>query len=97
MRISDEELAHLERLARLRIQPDERDAVRADLERVLAHLGTLSEVDVGGLEPMLRPVHVDDGTRQDQVRGGLSADAVSRTARAQQDGFLRVPRTGTED
>lgn len=97
MRITDEELAHLETLARLRIAPEEREAVRDDLARVLAHLGTLSAVDVAGLTPMLRPVHVEDGTRDDERTYGLTHDAVGGTAQAVQEGFLRVPRTGADE
>lgn len=97
MRITDEELAHLETLARLRIAPEEREAVRADLARVLAHLGALSAVDVSGVTPMLRPVHVEDATREDERRDGLTHDTAARTARAVFEEFLRVPRTGADD
>lgn len=94
MRIHDEDLLHLESLARLRLTPEERDTVRQDLERVLTHLGELAGIDVSGTEPMLRPVHVEDGTREDVRLPGLTQEEVLRRAQAQQDGFVRVPRTG---
>lgn len=97
MRIGDDELLHLERLTRLRLTPEERATVASDLERVLAHLGEIASVDVTGLEPMLRPVHVEDGTRGDVRRPGLPREDVSRLARAERDGFLLVPRTGGDD
>lgn len=94
MRISDADLLHLESLTRLRLDADERATVRKDLERVLSHLGELAAVDVTGLEPMLRPVHVEDGTREDRSRPGLSQDEVLRLGQARHEGFLKVPRTG---
>lgn len=97
MRIGDDELLHLERLTRLRLTPEERASVRQDLERVLGHLGEIAAVDVTGLEPMLRPVHVEDGTRPDERRPGLAREEALRIAQAQHEGFLRVPRTGGDD
>lgn len=97
MRIGEDELLHLERLTRLRLTPEERATVRQDLERVLGHLSEIAAVDVTGLEPMLRPVHVEDGTRLDERRPGLPREEVLGLAQAQHEGFLRVPRTGGDD
>lgn len=97
MTIDDAEVRRLERLARIRLSDEERETVRGDLERVLAHLGELAAVDVDGLEPMLRPVVVEDGTREDRVEPSLPREAVLAAARSHEDGFLRVPRTGADD
>lgn len=97
MEIRDEDLTHLARLARLRLPDDERERLRGDLERVLGHLGELAAVDTDGLEPMLRPVHVEDGTRSDATRPGLEQATVLALGRASEDGFLRIPRTGGDD
>lgn len=94
MNLGDADLVHLARLARLQLDEDEREHLRADLEEVLGHLGELSDVDVDGLEPMLRPVHVEDGTRVDAVRPGLDPERARNLARAREEAFLRVPRTG---
>jgi len=97
MNVDDDELTHLARLARLRLDETERERLRGDLERVLAHLGELTRIDVDGLEPMLRPVHVEDGTRADVARPGLPAERARAQARAHLDTFVRVPRTGGDD
>ncbi|MDZ7707290.1 MAG: Asp-tRNA(Asn)/Glu-tRNA(Gln) amidotransferase subunit GatC [Trueperaceae bacterium] len=97
MKVDDHELTHLARLARLRLEDDEREGLRGDLERVLAHLGELTEIDVDGLEPMLRPLHVEDGTRADVVQAGLVPERARDQARARSGEFVRVPRTGGDD
>lgn len=97
MEIRDEDLTHLAHLARLHLPDDERERLRGDLARVLGHLGELAAIDVDGLEPMLRPVHVEDGTRVDATRPGLEQETVLALGRAHQDGFLRIPRTGGDD
>ncbi len=97
MKVDDHELTHLARLARLRLDDAERERLRGDLERVLAHLGELTRIDVDGLEPMLRPVHVEDGTRADVVHAGLAPERARDQARARLNEFVRVPRTGGDD
>ena len=97
MKISHEEVLRLERLARVRLSDGERDTVRADLERVLGHFDELAAIDVEGLEPMLRPVHVEDGTREDRLRESLPQEKVLEVGNARHEGFLRVPRTGGDD
>jgi aspartyl-tRNA(Asn)/glutamyl-tRNA(Gln) amidotransferase subunit C len=97
MEIREEDLEHLTRLARLRVPPEEREALRADLEQVLGYLGELAAVDTTGLAPMLRPVHVEDGTRPDSAAPSLDAERVLELGRARQDGFLRIPRTAGDE
>jgi aspartyl-tRNA(Asn)/glutamyl-tRNA(Gln) amidotransferase subunit C len=97
MRLGDDELAHLARLARLRLDPEEAPGLQADVEAVLAHLGALADVDVDGLEPMLRPLQVEDGLRTDRVQTGLDPERARNLAQARQDGFIRVARTGGDD
>jgi len=97
MNLAEHELEHLARLARLELSDEERSVLRTDLEQVLGYLGELSEIDVAGLEPMLRPVHVGDGTRTDEVRPGLEPERARQLARRRDQRFLRVPRTGGDD
>lgn len=97
MNIDHDEVLRLERLARVRLSDAERDTVRADLERVLGHFEALAAIDVAGLVPMLRPVHVEDGTREDRVRESLPQESVLASGNARHEGFLRVPRTGGDD
>jgi aspartyl-tRNA(Asn)/glutamyl-tRNA(Gln) amidotransferase subunit C len=97
MRLDDDELAHLARLARLRLDPAEAPGLQADVEAVLAHLGALADVDVDGLEPMLRPVAVEGGLREDRVEPGLDPERSRDLAQARRDAFVRVARTGGDD
>lgn len=97
MKFDDDDVRRLERLARVRLSDEERATVRDDLERVLSHLGELAAVDVDGVEPMLRPVHVEDGTREDRTRESLPPAAVRDVGRARHGSFLKVPRTGADD
>lgn len=95
--MNDADLAHLTRLARLHLRDDEVEQVRTDLERVLSYLGDLANIDVEGLEPMLRPIHIEDAAREDAIEQGLTQDQVLTLAQASQDDFVKVPRTAADD
>lgn len=95
--MNDAELAHLAHLARLHLDEEERETVRMDLERVLDYLGDLASIDVDGLEPMLRPVHVEDGTRPDGIMAGLDPDVGRGLAQEREADFIKVPRTAGDD
>lgn len=97
MTLDAQELATLARLARLHLDDHEQAPLLDDLERVLGYLGELSDVDVDGLEPMLRPVHIDDGTRNDVIAEGLDPELVRDLARHRDGAFLKIPRTGGDD
>ena len=93
MKISDDQLAHLESLARIELEPAERDALRDDLSRILEYFETLSELDTEGVEEMVRPVPLENVLRRDEVRESLSREVVLDIAVETEDGFLKVPRT----
>lgn len=97
MEIRDEDLAHLERLARVRLDDDERGSIREDLTRVLDQFARLREVDTEGLEPLVRPVHLENVLREDRVEPSLPAERALELGQDRQDGFFKVPRTLDQD
>lgn len=96
MAIDDADLRHLLDLARLDLDPSRLDEVRRDLNRVLAYVEMLSEVDVDGVEPLVRPVEVTSALRDDEVRPSLPADQAQAIGRPDEDGRFVVPRTVDE-
>ncbi|HEX7004769.1 MAG TPA: Asp-tRNA(Asn)/Glu-tRNA(Gln) amidotransferase subunit GatC [Trueperaceae bacterium] len=98
MKISDEELGHLEKLARIEVPPQERESLRDDLSRILEYFETLGELDTEGVEEMVRPVHLENVLREDEVTGSLPREVVLELAvETSEEGFLKVPRTVDED
>lgn len=93
MKISDQELAHLEKLARIALDPGEREALRDDLSRVLDYFETLNELDTEGVEEMVRPVPLSNVLRDDEVHESLPQEVALGLAIETEDGFFKVPRT----
>lgn len=96
MRITEDELEHLEKLARIALEREERAQVLSDLESILDYFGQLQAVDTEGVEEMLRPVVPERSTRPDEVAPSLPRSTVLELSNASEDGFIRVPRTVDE-
>jgi aspartyl-tRNA(Asn)/glutamyl-tRNA(Gln) amidotransferase subunit C len=93
VRITDEELAHLESLARIALDPAERDTIRADLEAVLGYFDSLRELATDEVEELVRPVPLSNVLRQDEVHDSLPREVALSLAVETEDGFFKVPRT----
>lgn len=91
------ELDHLAALARLHLNPGEREAMTADLNKVLGYFEQLSSVGTDGVAEMQRPVTLVNVLREDEP-GEVFPQAVALSLAAEtQDGQIRVPRTVEAD
>ncbi len=91
--ISDQEMEHLKLLARLELSAEETQALKADLNAILAYFAELGDLDTEGVEPLVRPIDAMNLFRDDQIRESLPQDAALGLAIEAQDGFFKVPRT----
>ena len=91
--ISDQEMEHLKMLARLELSAEETQALKADLNAILAYFEQLRDLDTEGAQPLVRPIDAVNVFRDDVVQDGLPQDSVLGLAIEAQDGFFRVPRT----
>jgi aspartyl-tRNA(Asn)/glutamyl-tRNA(Gln) amidotransferase subunit C len=93
----DVDMEHLQRLARLQLEPDEADLLARDVAAVLEYFDHLAAVDTEGVDELVRPVIPARSRRPDVVTPSLDRGRVAELANAAQDGFVRVPRTVDED
>ncbi len=88
----DFSIHHVARLARLELEPAEADVLQAQLDKVLAYVGKLQELDLGppaGDDP---PPADRDPLRDDRPRPGLDPETALASAPAQARGQFVVPR-----
>lgn len=84
-------LEHLTELARLELDPKEKEKLLNDFEKILAYFEELKSLDTSGIEPMnggtdLKNIFREDGERENTNKGE-GADAFPET----QEGFLKIP------
>ena len=90
-RISTDDVAHVARLARLELRPDELESFTAQLGAVLDHAADLDSLDLDGVEPTTHPLPLSNVLRPDEVGPTLDPDEVLAAAPAVEDGQFRVP------
>ncbi len=83
---------YVARLARLALDDDERDRMRAELNDILEHAGRIQALDLDGVEPTLHPLPLLNATRPDDVTPSLLQAEALRNAPETQEGRFRVPR-----
>lgn len=87
------QIDHLAALARLELTPDERQAMREDLSRVLGYFEQLGAAPTEGVSEMQRPVDLVNVLRDDVPGEVFAPSVIEALAPETQDGFIRVPRT----
>ena len=80
------------KLAKLTLTDAELPDVAGDLERVLALVAVLDEVDVAGVVPLVHPHALGLPLRADVQREGLTQAQALASAPAQDDGCFLTPR-----
>lgn len=90
-RISPEDVAHVARLARLDLTPEELERAAEQLGDVLDHFADIEALDLADVEPMTHPYPLANVLRDDAVRPSLPRDEVLAAAPAAEDGRFKVP------
>jgi aspartyl-tRNA(Asn)/glutamyl-tRNA(Gln) amidotransferase subunit C len=95
--ITPDEVAHLARLARLDLTPEELDRYAGQLDVILTSVARVAEVAADDIPPTSHAVPLTNVTRPDEIRPTLDRDEVLSMAPAAEDGRFRVPRILDEE
>jgi aspartyl-tRNA(Asn)/glutamyl-tRNA(Gln) amidotransferase subunit C len=90
-RITHDDVAHVARLARLKLTDDELDMFTGQLGAVLDHARDVEALDVTDVEPTAHPYELVNVLRPDLVQPSLDRDEVLREAPSVEDDQFRVP------
>ena len=90
-RISDDDVAHVARLARLGLNAHEVSTAVAELGAVLDHFADIDALDLDNVEPMAQPYPLSNVVRDDFVTASLDRDEVLAQAPEVVDGRFAVP------
>ena len=92
MAAPDLDVAHVARLARIALTPEEASLFQAQLARVLEHIARLQEVAIEGVEPSAHVFPVFNVLREDEPQPCLTtAEALRNAPRVANDLFI-VPK-----
>ena len=92
MTIDPATLEHLARLARLRIEPADRERLAADLDALAGLVGQLAAIDTAGVEPLSHPGDLTLAPVADEPTEGDRAEVLLALSEAAQGGYYTVPK-----
>lgn len=91
MSISNNDVQHVARLARLNLTAEEEQLLTGQLNAILKYAEKLNELDTDNIEPTTHVLHVSNVMREDEVRDSLPIEKVMHNAPEEEDGQFKVP------
>lgn len=85
------DIAHVARLARLALTPEELDHYRDQLGVILDHAALVQAIDTDGVTPTAHPMSLVNAFREDVVTESLDRDVVLSQAPHADDAYFIVP------
>ena len=92
MSLSNEQVGHLARLARIALSDAEIDATRSKLNGIFGLIEQLQAVDTAGVEPMSHPQELATRLREDVVTDENRREAFQQVAPQTEAGLYLVPK-----
>ncbi|MCS7033870.1 MAG: Asp-tRNA(Asn)/Glu-tRNA(Gln) amidotransferase subunit GatC [Phycisphaerae bacterium] len=95
--ITEDELRHVARLARLAIPDEQLHRFADQLRSILTYVERIGQVDVSGVEPMAHPLPLHNVLRDDIPEPGLPIEQVLHNAPETDGRFFKVPKVIGDD
>jgi len=91
-KITETDVRHVAKLARLKVTDDEVHRFTQQLAHVLDYVAKMNELDVEGVEPMAHPLDLSNVLREDVEVPGVGVDTALANAPERDDPFFAVPK-----
>ncbi len=92
MSLSNDQVAHIARLARVELSGDELEATRDKLNGIFGLIEQMQAVDTRGVEPMSHPQERPTRLREDRVTETDRREAFQKIAPQTEAGLYLVPK-----
>ena len=92
MEVNDAMVEKLAHLSRLQFNEIEKAEIKSDLQRMIAFVEKLNELDLNGVEPLLHMSDEVNVLRDDEVKGSVSREEALKNAPLHDKQFFKVPK-----
>jgi aspartyl-tRNA(Asn)/glutamyl-tRNA(Gln) amidotransferase subunit C len=92
MSVSNDQVRHIAKLARIAMSDEEVERLAPELNNILGWVEQLAEVNTDGIEPLTAVIDQKLRLRNDVVTEGNIRDEVLANAPEAQHGFFAVPK-----
>jgi len=91
MALTEEDVRHIAKLARLALSDEEIASYKEQLSSILEYVEQLNEIDTSGIPPTFSVLLPDGALRADQPHPGLGAEDLEKNAPDWDAGQFKVP------
>lgn len=92
MEVNDALVDKLAHLAKLHFDNDQKAEIKDDLQKMIAFVEKLNELDTTGVKPLLHMSDEVNVLREDEVQGSISREEALQNAPLHDDRFFKVPK-----
>ncbi len=92
MSLTSDEVAKIAHLARLAVEPQQLEALGAELSKILDLVAEMDAVDTGQVTPMAHPLEMAQRLREDLVTEPIARERYQAGAPAVENGLFLVPK-----
>ncbi len=92
MQVDRSLILKLETLARLELSEDERSQLTGDLNKILAMVEKLEQLDTSNVEPLVYINDVENTLREDEIKYQVSQEAALANAPDKDERYFKVPK-----
>ena len=92
MEVNDAMVEKLAHLSRLQFNETEKVEIKNDLQRMIAFVEKLNELDLDGIEPLLHMSDEVNVLREDEIKGSISREDALKNAPLHDEQFFKVPK-----
>ena len=92
MEVNDALFDKLAHLARLKFDESEKEHIKSDLQRMIAFVEKLNELDLEAVEPLLHMTNEVNVLREDEIKFSITRDEALKNAPHHDGQFFKVPK-----
>lgn len=97
MEITDELVEHIAHLARLEFEGEKKEAIKADLSKIIGFVDQLSEVDTEGVEPLIFMSDAINVLREDEVKETITQAQALKNAPKKDSDYIKIAKVLNQD
>jgi aspartyl-tRNA(Asn)/glutamyl-tRNA(Gln) amidotransferase subunit C len=92
MEVNDALVDKLAHLSRLQFNEREKKEIKTDLQRMIAFVEKLDELNLDGVEPLLHMSAEVNVLREDEVKGSINRTEALKNAPLHDEQYFKVPK-----
>lgn len=89
--ITHDDVRHVARLARLKLDEDELDRYAGQLSTIVGHIDRIGELELDEVPPTTHPLELENVMRDDERKPSLAREDALKNGPEVEDGAFRVP------